>query len=88
MAEEQIKDFIQSYGYVEDQQYKDYVTNVKNDTVIHIKKELLEDDDGAYLKMYLKRAKSLFKKYKEINQSNFKKDFEKNINEYYESNIN
>lgn len=54
----------------------------------HIRKELLEDDDGSFLKIYLKRAKVLFKKYKEINQSNFKKDFEKNISELYESNIN
>lgn len=54
----------------------------------HIKKELLEDDDGSFLKIYLKRAKVLFRKYKDINYSNFKKDFEKNISEYYDNNIN
>lgn len=36
----------------------------------------------------MKRAKVLFRKYKDINYSNFKKDFEKNISEYYDNNIN
>lgn len=37
--------------------------------------------------MYLKRFEALHKKYKDLNCQNFKKDFEKKINDYYEQNI-